>query len=577
MCISHQFFFCHIAIRGVLHRDSTYHTYIPPNKPTMGRRAKRKRRSSQDVCESVNDCQVGLPDKVECLSWLPGSNTAGSDSPDQEHRTELPLAPIQDVFSSSPDLERIWETLKSVNRLHIPKDGTPTPIQAHAWRTLLPSLVGPIEEQSSAPEQTGLIALSPTGSGKTLAFGLALAYRCLVQRESGLVLCITRELCVQTGRNIRAVVKAIKRMPDYRGFENVNLCTIYGGISREEQQGALDDFGSPGILVTTTGRLLDVQGIVSSNTVGDETAKEKERKCITRFLQSLSLLVIDEADRMAAHKDLMQQVDKILPHIPKTVSKVFASATWPSDLVKWKEWMWGSEWQSSVVKKPCKVILVNSSTIRSTRTKPKEPSASDGTSTKESSSIKPGATQQVIWAKIPSNISQTVHVCSEHKKPRKLMGTLQKIRNDAAGRNKPLCIVFFATIKTLQYCAKLLTKEGFSCLMLHSHMPQQVRERNIETFCSGKASLLLATDVCARGIHVNHIRSVVQYDFPGNIDQYIHRCGVSKVELSLASEMCQLTLCGAILFSHRGLGVMGNQRRCTASSPEIFSLWRPIW
>jgi superfamily II DNA/RNA helicase len=62
---------------------------------------------------------------------------------------------------------------------------------------------------------------------------------------------------------------------------------------------------------------------------------------------------------------------------------------------------------------------------------------------------------------IPAHVSQILHVCAAHKKPRKLVTTLQKIRKDE-GRQKGLCLVFFARIKTLQYIHNLLNQEGTS-------------------------------------------------------------------------------------------------------------------
>jgi superfamily II DNA/RNA helicase len=60
---------------------------------------------------------------------------------------------------------------------------------------------------------------------------------------------------------------------------------------------------------------------------------------------------------------------------------------------------------------------------------------------------------------------------------------------------------------------------------LHSQMPQKNRESAVESFRAGKCPLLLATDICARGLHVPNVRFVVHYDFPGNLQDYVHRCG----------------------------------------------------
>ena len=494
----------------------------------MGRRHKRKRRSTEDAAkqgaadEATTASTTGATadDVVECFSWNP--TVAQKDSDSCEHReneiaSASPSAP--NVFTS-PTMEKIWKALQSVGRLHIPVDRAPTPIQAYTWPKLLPSL---FDSSSNAAETTRLVTQSPTGSGKTLSYGLPLALQALTQSQSSLVLAPTRELAIQIGKNLKAVVKALRRIPEVAAdTTRVNLATLYGGLDREKQAAELSGFDQPGgILVSTTGRLLD---LIQSATEEDNEKNEacKQGTLIIEFLRSLACWVVDEADRLATHSDLSRQIDQILPYIPTKAGIVFASATWPNDTDKWKEWLWRSP--SSADLEPCTVVRVNPNAIKSSVKTAKKPVTDASENDKESNKK---SSKDVVWSEIPSNITQTLHVCADHKKPRKLLTTLQKLKKEDA-RQKPLCIVFFATIKTLQYCTKLLSKEGISCLELHSHMPQHSRERNIQTFSSGKATLLLATDICARGVHVNHVRVVIQYDFPGNMEQYIHRCGVSS-------------------------------------------------
>jgi hypothetical protein len=95
---------------------------------------------------------------------------------------------------------------------------------------------------------------------------------------------------------------------------------------------------------------------------------------------------------------------------------------------------------------------------------------------------------------IPSNIVQTLHVCSNHKKPRKLILTLQKIyaarkdegRGGRFSANNRLTIVFFAQIKTVKYVSQLLVKEGLRCVELYGSLHQTEREKRLLEFKSGK-------------------------------------------------------------------------------------------
>mmetsp|Transcript_11698 Transcript_11698/g.21097 ORF Transcript_11698/g.21097 Transcript_11698/m.21097 type:complete len:394 (+) Transcript_11698:1-1182(+) len=133
---------------------------------------------------------------------------------------------------------------------------------------------------------------------------------------------------------------------------------------------------------------------------------------------------------------------------------------------------------------------------------------------------------------IPSNIVQTLHVCSPHKKPKKLLLTLQRIYSNKKGAqggrysvNNRLCIVFFAQIKTVKFASKFLIKEGLRCVELYGSLNQSERDRRLLEFKCGKTPILLATDVAARGLHISNVHFVVNYDFPGSLDQYVHRCG----------------------------------------------------
>jgi ATP-dependent RNA helicase DDX5/DBP2 len=58
----------------------------------------------------------------------------------------------------------------------------------------------------------------------------------------------------------------------------------------------------------------------------------------------------------------------------------------------------------------------------------------------------------------------------------------------------------------------------------------------LQDFRAGKVPILLATDVAARGIHINNVHYVVNYDFPGSLDQYVHRCGRAGRKQLLSGE-----------------------------------------
>ncbi len=92
-------------------------------------------------------------------------------------------------------------------------------------------------------------------------------------------------------------------------------------------------------------------------------------------------------------------------------------------------------------------------------------------------------------------------------------------------RANPRSIVFTRTRRGAMRLAKQLTQNGIEAVDMHGDLSQRHRERNLEAFSSGRASVIVATDVAARGIHVDGIGLVVHYDAPAEHKAYQHRSG----------------------------------------------------
>jgi superfamily II DNA/RNA helicase len=86
-------------------------------------------------------------------------------------------------------------------------------------------------------------------------------------------------------------------------------------------------------------------------------------------------------------------------------------------------------------------------------------------------------------------------------------------------------IVFTRTRHGADRLAKQLEKLGVAAVALHGGRSQNQRTRALKAFVSGRASALVATDVAARGIHVDAVAAVVHYDVPGDGKDYLHRSG----------------------------------------------------
>ena len=86
-------------------------------------------------------------------------------------------------------------------------------------------------------------------------------------------------------------------------------------------------------------------------------------------------------------------------------------------------------------------------------------------------------------------------------------------------------IVFCRTRKGCDRVAKVFAQRGLSAVAIHGDRSQHQRERALADFTTGKAQVLVATDVAARGIHVDNVALVMHYDPAGSDKDYIHRSG----------------------------------------------------
>ncbi|HVF53244.1 MAG TPA: DEAD/DEAH box helicase [Actinomycetota bacterium] len=86
-------------------------------------------------------------------------------------------------------------------------------------------------------------------------------------------------------------------------------------------------------------------------------------------------------------------------------------------------------------------------------------------------------------------------------------------------------IVFVRTKRGADRLAHRLTKEGVNAVALHGDLTQPARTRALERLMSGKAQVLVATDVAARGLDLDDIAHVVNFDPPGDDSSYVHRVG----------------------------------------------------
>jgi superfamily II DNA/RNA helicase len=100
--------------------------------------------------------------------------------------------------------------------------------------------------------------------------------------------------------------------------------------------------------------------------------------------------------------------------------------------------------------------------------------------------------------------------------------TLMKLlENDELKR----VIIFGAMKHSVEKLAQELTRNGIKADSIHGNKSHGQRQRSLSAFKSGNARVLVATDVAARGIHVDNITHVINYDLPGTFEDYVHRIG----------------------------------------------------
>merc|ERR1712196_279531 len=86
-------------------------------------------------------------------------------------------------------------------------------------------------------------------------------------------------------------------------------------------------------------------------------------------------------------------------------------------------------------------------------------------------------------------------------------------------------IVFTETKRGADQLSHSLNRNRFRAVTIHGDKEQRERDRALADFKSGRTCILIATDVASRGLDVKDIGFVVNYDFPNQIEDYIHRIG----------------------------------------------------
>jgi ATP-independent RNA helicase DbpA len=303
----------------------------------------------------------------------------------------------------------------------------------------------PVQAQSLPAILAGrdVIAQAPTGSGKTAAFGLGLLARLDPARikTQALVLCPTRELADQVGKQLRRLAT---------GIANLKLSILCGGMPLGPQLASLTH--DPHVVVGTPGRI-------------QELVKKK-----ALHLDGVRTLVLDEADRML-DMGFEDAIRDIVKRLPKERQGLLFSATFPE-----------------AIRTLANAMLRDAHEV----------------------SIDGGAQ--------PATIRQLFFEVEPSRRAPALAALLLRHRPESA-------VVFCNTRADVAEVAGSLTHYGFAALALHGDMEQRDRDEVLVRFANRSCGVLVASDVAARGLDVEDLGAVVNYELPSDVDTYLHRIG----------------------------------------------------
>lgn len=305
----------------------------------------------------------------------------------------------------------------------------------------------PIQSEILSTLETGygdLVALAQTGTGKTAGFGLPLVHETNPKNKDtqSLILCPTRELCLQITEDLKTFSKYIN---------GLYVTPVYGGASMSQQAKFLNK-GSQ-IVVGTPGRVLDMIG-----------------RGILR-LQNIERLVLDEADEML-NMGFKDELEAIMQNLPQERTTWLFSATMPPKVEGLARRYMGEAKRISIGKR------------------------------------NEGA----------KNVTHEYCVVKASDRLEALKRFIDSLP-DFYG------VVFCRTRSETNELAQKLSKHGYPAQALNGDLSQAQRDSVMRNFRSRSLRLLVATDVAARGIDVDDLTHVINYNLPDDPEVYVHRSG----------------------------------------------------
>lgn len=312
-----------------------------------------------------------------------------------------------------------------------------------------------------------MIGIAETGSGKTAAFLIPLLHHVLMQPLEARARCAENGplalVMAPTRELAQQIDEECKKLSRFCGIKSL---AVVGGTNMAEQGVKMREGCE--VIIGTPGRLIDC---ISTSIL---------------VLNQCNYVVLDEADRMI-DLGFEPQVSQILESMGlQGVSDDMADS---SENVGRTTHMFTATMPSSV-ERLAKRFMKTPATLR----------IGDQDSGKNKRIL-----QEIIF------------VPNEKRKRVKLLELLSSVQ-------KP-CIIFINAKKACNVIAREVEHAGYNCVVLHSDKSQDEREGALRDFKSGNVDLLIATDVAGRGLDINGVETVINYDMPSDISRYTHRIG----------------------------------------------------
>lgn len=326
----------------------------------------------------------------------------------------------------------------------------------------------PIQQQAVAPALAGrdLLALAPTGSGKTLAYVLPLLQQILFSgkprpRDPQALVLLPTR---ELAQQVGDVLRELARSLSLPAAQRLRSVVAHGGVSINPQLMALR--GGADIVIATPGRLLD---LLDHNGL---------------HLGSLRCLVLDEADRLLA-LGFADELDRVLAALPTRRQTLLFSATFGAPAL--------AALAQRLLQAPLRV-------------------QDDG-----QEAVAPQASGDSAPA-LPPSIQQRAIVVDSQRRTPLLRHLLKQL-------GEPRSLVFVATRHAAEMVSDKLWRAGHRAAALHGELGQGTRQRVLQALASGEVSVLVATDVAARGLDIPGLALVVNHDLPRSADDHRHRIG----------------------------------------------------